>query len=77
MTVRALDIRQDTLHDGGYDLVHSRLLLIHMADPVEVLTRMAAGLRPSGVLWAEESDVGLVTPSDIPTQTAPTISKAA
>jgi SAM-dependent methyltransferase len=47
------------LPEGVYDLVHARLLLIHMADPVEVLTRMAAVLRPGGVLLAEEPDVGL------------------
>ena len=41
---------------GHYDLVHSRLLLMHLGDPADVLRRMADALRPGGWLVTEETD---------------------
>jgi chemotaxis methyl-accepting protein methylase len=60
--IRTLDIRHDELEPEGYDLIHCRALLIHLPDPVGVLRRMVAGLRPGGVLLAEESDHGHCSP---------------
>jgi SAM-dependent methyltransferase len=57
--VRALDIREDEIEAGHYDLVHCRALLMHMPDPAAVLSSMANALRPGGVLLAEEGDYGL------------------
>lgn len=57
--VRALDIRTDTPEPDSYDLVHCRALLMHLPDPLAALQRMAAALRPGGVLLAEEPDNGL------------------
>jgi SAM-dependent methyltransferase len=54
--VRELDIRHDDLEPGRYDLVHCRMLLGHLPDPLAVLTRLATALRPGGVLLAEEVD---------------------
>ena len=54
--VRRCDFTRDDVEPGCYDLVHSRLLLMHLSDPAEVLRRMAAALRPGGWLVAEEPD---------------------
>ena len=57
--VRALDIREDEVEAGASDLVHCRALLMHLPDPAETLTKLAAALRPGGLLLAEEPDFGL------------------
>lgn len=57
--VRRLDIREDELEAGVYDLVHCRALLMHLPDPAAVLVRLANSLRRGGVLLAEEGDFGL------------------
>jgi ubiquinone/menaquinone biosynthesis C-methylase UbiE len=41
---------------GGYDLVYSRFLLQHLAEPVSVLRRMWAALADGGVLIVEDAD---------------------
>lgn len=41
---------------GGYDVVYSRFLLEHVADPIEALRRMWGAVRPGGVLVAEDAD---------------------
>jgi SAM-dependent methyltransferase len=57
--VRALDIREDEVEPGAFDLVHCRALLMHLPDPARTLERLVAALRPGGVLLAEEGDYGL------------------
>jgi 2-polyprenyl-3-methyl-5-hydroxy-6-metoxy-1,4-benzoquinol methylase len=57
--VRQLDIRADDLEPDSYDLVHCRALLGHLPDPAAVVRRMTAALRPGGILFAEEPDIGL------------------
>jgi 2-polyprenyl-3-methyl-5-hydroxy-6-metoxy-1,4-benzoquinol methylase len=59
--VRRLDIRQEDAEAGVYDLVHCRALLMHLPDPARALARLAAALRPGGVILAEEPDYGLYT----------------
>jgi SAM-dependent methyltransferase len=58
--VRTLDIREQDVEPGKYDLVHCRALLMHLPDPAAALGRMAKALRPGGLLLAEEGDYGLV-----------------
>lgn len=58
--VRRIDVGNDGFEAGSYDLVHSRALLMHLADPEAALARMVAALRPGGVLLAEEGDFGLL-----------------
>ncbi len=41
---------------GSYDVVYSRFLLQHLADPVGLLRRMWAAVRTSGVLIVEDAD---------------------
>lgn len=57
--VRALDIREEQVETGAYDLVHCRALLMHLPDPAAVLARLADALVPGGVLLVEEGDYGL------------------
>jgi len=40
----------------AFDLVYARALLQHVGDPVDMLSRMWAGVRPGGVLIAEDTD---------------------
>jgi SAM-dependent methyltransferase len=50
------DITRDPLPDGAFDLVHTRMVLIHLPARDEVLQRLAAALKPGGWLVCEEFD---------------------
>ena len=52
---RALNVA-DWDEPGGYDAVYCRFLLIHLSQPVDVLRRMWAAVRPGGVLIVEDAD---------------------
>lgn len=54
--VRRGDITRDEIEPAAYDLVHCRVLMVHMADPLAVLRRMVTALRPGGWLVVEEPD---------------------
>ena len=54
--VRA-DVVADPLPPGPFDLIHTRLLLMHLTARDEVLGRLPALLRPGGVVLFEEYDV--------------------
>jgi 2-polyprenyl-3-methyl-5-hydroxy-6-metoxy-1,4-benzoquinol methylase len=55
-----VEFRLLNVHDwdepGGYDAVYSRFLLQHLSQPVDLLRRMWAGVRPWGVLIVEDAD---------------------
>jgi SAM-dependent methyltransferase len=53
------DVAVDEAPDGGFDLVHARLVLVHVPARDEALRRMAAALRPGGWLLLEDFDVDL------------------
>jgi len=53
------DVAADPPPPGGFDLVHARLVLVHVADRAEALRRMVQALRPGGVLFVEDADPGL------------------
>jgi ubiquinone/menaquinone biosynthesis C-methylase UbiE len=50
------DITRDPLPSGAFDLVHARLVLIHLPERLRVLERLVAALRPGGWLVLEEFD---------------------
>ncbi|SCL73589.1 class I SAM-dependent methyltransferase [Micromonospora peucetia] len=54
--VRTGDVTTIDLGEREYDLVHARLLLMHLADREQVLRRAAAALKPGGVLVISEWD---------------------
>ena len=45
--------------DGPFDLVHARLVLVHVPERDRALVTMAAALRPGGVLLVEDADPAL------------------
>jgi SAM-dependent methyltransferase len=57
--VRRHDVARDDTPEGGFDLVHARLVLVHVPEREEALRRMAAALRPGGHLLIEDFDIDL------------------
>lgn len=53
------DIRSETFPERSFDLIHTRAVLMHMADDLNLLRRMASWLRPGGWLLLEEPDFGM------------------
>lgn len=62
--VRRCDITQDPLEPSSYDLVHARSVLTHLRDPLSVLNRVTAALKPGGWLMIEDVDNGTVESAD-------------
>ncbi|AJC53589.1 class I SAM-dependent methyltransferase [Streptomyces sp. 769] len=54
------DITRDPLPEGEFDLVHARLVLLHLPQREEVLSRLVKALRPGGCLLLEDFDCGYV-----------------
>ena len=63
LEVRRHDVIRDPLPEGAFDLVHTRMVLIHLPERDQVLARMAAALKPGGWLVCEEFD-SLSAPPD-------------
>jgi SAM-dependent methyltransferase len=59
LTVLHHDVRTDGFPEGSFDLVHVRAVLMHIADRMAALRRMASWLAPGGWLVAEEADFGM------------------
>ncbi|MFG2095689.1 class I SAM-dependent methyltransferase [Streptomyces sp. NPDC048612] len=53
------DVAADPPPPGGFDLVHARLVLVHVTDRAEALRRMVQALRPGGRLLLEDADPAL------------------
>ena len=62
--VRTLDILRDTLEDSEFDLVHCRLLLIHLSDVDAALRRMIRAARSGGWILIEETDFSTYRAAD-------------
>jgi SAM-dependent methyltransferase len=57
--VRQHELGVDPVPDESFDLVHARLLLVHLPRRDSALRALAAAVRPGGVLLVEEADPGL------------------
>lgn len=57
LEVRRHDVVSSPLGEGTFDLVHERLLLMHLPDRDRALQHMVASVRPGGWLLAEEYDL--------------------
>jgi SAM-dependent methyltransferase len=66
LEIRPLDVRSDALPEAAFDLIHARLVLIHLPDRAEVLARLVRSLRPGGWLVTSEFDT-LIQPCPDPT----------
>ena len=56
LEVRRHNILTDVLPKQGFDLVHARFVVEHLADRMGALRNMASALKPSGWLLVEETD---------------------
>jgi SAM-dependent methyltransferase len=63
LEVRRHDIVNDALPEAAFDLVHSRLVLLHLPEREKALARMIAALKPGGWLVDEEFDASSVPPN--------------
>ncbi|MER7409092.1 MULTISPECIES: methyltransferase domain-containing protein [Streptomyces] len=54
--VRRHDVALDPPPEGPFDLVHARLVLVHVADRDAALRSMTEALRPGGRLLVEDAD---------------------
>jgi SAM-dependent methyltransferase len=57
--VRRHDVGLDPPPPGPFDLVHARLVLVHVPRRIQALAAMVASLRPGGWLVLEDADPGL------------------
>jgi SAM-dependent methyltransferase len=62
LRVERHDITQDPLPPAYFDLIHARLVLMHIPARDDVLTRLVAALKPGGWLVIEDFDVMAVPP---------------
>jgi len=71
--VRRHNIVTDALPEGAFDLVHSRLVLLHLPERDKALHRMIAALKPGGWLVDEEFDSAslLADPAANPAEVLP------
>ena len=56
------DVASDPLPDAHFDLIHARLVLIHIPERIAVLGRLAAALKPGGWLVIEDFDTVSMLP---------------
>lgn len=56
ITVRRFDLREDQLPTAEFDLIHSRLVLEHLADRKQILERLVAALKSGGWMVMEDYD---------------------
>jgi len=59
------DVTRDSLAEQAFDLVHTRMVLIHLPERDEVLQRLVAALKPGGWLVCEEFDSVSVAPDPV------------
>ena len=64
LEVRRHDIVNDPLPEAAFDLIHSRLVLLHLPEREKVLDRLVAALKPGGWLIDEEFDGSSMPPND-------------
>lgn len=57
--LRRHDVAADESPHGPFDLVHARLVLVHVADRERALRVMTDALRPGGWLLLEDADPAL------------------
>jgi SAM-dependent methyltransferase len=59
VAVRRHDVTAHPAPTGPFDLVHARLLLVHLPDRANVAATLAGALRPGGWLVVEDADPAL------------------
>jgi hypothetical protein len=54
--LRRHDVTSDEIATSAYDLIHARLVLVHLPERDQVIERLVGALRPGGWLVLEEFD---------------------
>jgi ubiquinone/menaquinone biosynthesis C-methylase UbiE len=62
--IRRHDIGSDPLPEQSFDLIHARLVLIHVPAREQALQRMVTALKPGGWLVIEDFDLTLLDDPD-------------
>lgn len=57
--VRRHDVTRDAPPEGAFDLVHARLVLVHLPERERALATMIAAVRPGGWILVEDADPGM------------------
>ena len=63
LEVRRHDIVNDPLEEGVYDVVHTRLVLVHLPERLAVIDRLVGALKPGGHLVLQEFDSRSMEPN--------------
>lgn len=63
LEVRCHNIAADPMPEAAFDLVHARLVLLHLRERENALARMVAALKPGGWLIDEEFDGSSMLPN--------------
>jgi SAM-dependent methyltransferase len=71
VAIRTLDLSVDPIPEGPFDLIHERLVLVHVAERRSVLPRLVSSLRPGGWLLAEDFDASVVTNAFVDPESPP------
>jgi ubiquinone/menaquinone biosynthesis C-methylase UbiE len=58
--VRHHDVGQDPLPEAAFDLIHARLVLIHVPQRETALARLVAALKPGGWIVIEDFDAAFI-----------------
>jgi len=66
LEVQRHDVAEDDLPEQSFDLIHARLVLIHVSKRQEALVRLVAALKPGGWLVIEDFDHVLVEDRTFP-----------
>jgi SAM-dependent methyltransferase len=64
LEVRQLDVVDDPIPDGPWDVVHERLVLQHVPERLDVLDRLVEALAPGGWILVEDFDTAEVRTID-------------
>lgn len=59
VTARVHDVTTEPPPGEGFDLIHARLVLVHLPERAEVVAALAGALRPGGWLVLEDADPAL------------------
>jgi SAM-dependent methyltransferase len=62
LRVERHDIVRDPLPEARFDLIHARLVLIHIPERAAVLAKLASALKPDGWLVIEDFDTASMLP---------------
>jgi ubiquinone/menaquinone biosynthesis C-methylase UbiE len=65
LEVREHNILTDSLEKNSFDLVHARMVLMHLREPEKALQKMADAVQPGGWLFIEDADFGSILTSSL------------